>query len=465
MAYSDKVIDHYENPRNVGSFDKDDDGVGTGIVGAPACGDVMKLQIKVENGVIQDAKFKTYGCVVSNTKVNTPGGIRRVCELNENDDVLAWNGNTIVVNTIKSITKHVVDQDDLLVVTLARETSRNGVTARPHKLITTKDHIFFNAAQKVVEAQSLKPGDELFEITEFELRQLTNVRRRKDLRVKLSKRMKEFNKQFDHSTLPQNKKGYVHSATFKKKISQAIQMKWQDERYVSNWRYGMSKIDWTKPTSIEREFMRFFKAHDIPVKYSAGKVWIQTKYGPRSPDFIVPGKKRVIEVYTKNLPLCMENRSSTSDYVDRKHAEYANAGFEVLCLAVEDISSCLQDVQAFVHNGMKVLSVDSIKHGNELRGCERSGRGVVVYDIALNEGANVMFYNRAASHNCGSAIASSSLVTEWVKGMSVDDAMKIENSQIAEELSLPPVKIHCSVLAEDAIKAAIADYQKKQCTD
>ncbi len=62
MAYSDKVIDHYENPRNVGSFDKGDDSVGTGMVGAPACGDVMKLQIKVQDGIITDARFKTYGC-------------------------------------------------------------------------------------------------------------------------------------------------------------------------------------------------------------------------------------------------------------------------------------------------------------------------------------------------------------------------------------------------------------------
>ncbi len=63
MAYSDKVLDHYENPRNVGSFEKDDPNVGTGMVGAPACGDVMKLQIKVGNdGIIEDAKFKTYGC-------------------------------------------------------------------------------------------------------------------------------------------------------------------------------------------------------------------------------------------------------------------------------------------------------------------------------------------------------------------------------------------------------------------
>lgn len=64
MSYSDKVIDHYENPRNVGSFPKDDLTIGTGMVGAPACGDVMKLQIKVDNvtGIITDAKFKTYGC-------------------------------------------------------------------------------------------------------------------------------------------------------------------------------------------------------------------------------------------------------------------------------------------------------------------------------------------------------------------------------------------------------------------
>jgi nitrogen fixation NifU-like protein len=64
MAYSEKVVDHYENPRNVGSFDKSDTDIGTGMVGAPACGDVMKLQIKVDNatGIITDAKFKTYGC-------------------------------------------------------------------------------------------------------------------------------------------------------------------------------------------------------------------------------------------------------------------------------------------------------------------------------------------------------------------------------------------------------------------
>ena len=87
MAYSDKVIDHYENPRNVGGFDKGDDSVGTGMVGAPACGDVMKLQIKVNpaTGLIEDARFKTYGCgsaIASSSLVTEwvkghPAGCRR----------------------------------------------------------------------------------------------------------------------------------------------------------------------------------------------------------------------------------------------------------------------------------------------------------------------------------------------------------------------------------------------------
>ena len=68
---------------------------------------------------------------------------------------------------------------------------------------------------------------------------------------------------------------------------------------------------------------------------------------------------------------------------------------------------------------------------------------------------------RFKTYGCGSAIASSSLVTEWVKGMHIDDAVNLKNSQIAEELALPPVKIHCSILAEDAIKAAVADYRAK----
>lgn len=84
--------------------------------------------------------------------------------------------------------------------------------------------------------------------------------------------------------------------------------------------------------------------------------------------------------------------------------------------------------------------------------------------MKLEDGAHVFFTNRVGSHNCGSAIASSSLVTEWVKGKSLEDARRIRNTDIAAELALPPIKQHCSILAEDAIKAAVKDYISKHDT-
>jgi nitrogen fixation NifU-like protein len=86
---------------------------------------------------------------------------------------------------------------------------------------------------------------------------------------------------------------------------------------------------------------------------------------------------------------------------------------------------------------------------------------VMKLQIKINE-QNVIEDAKFKTFGCGSAIASSSLVTEWVKGKTIDEALKIKNTEIVEELSLPPIKIHCSVLAEDAIKAAIADYKKKK---
>ena len=95
-------------------------------------------------------------------------------------------------------------------------------------------------------------------------------------------------------------------------------------------------------------------------------------------------------------------------------------------------------------------------------GLRRAVEGdVMKLQIKVNE-AGVITDAKFKTYGCGSAIASSSLVTEWVKGKTLDEAVTIKNTAIAEELSLPPVKIHCSILAEDAIKAAIADYKSKQ---
>ena len=116
--------------------------------------------------------------------------------------------------------------------------------------------------------------------------------------------------------------------------------------------------------------------------------------------------------------------------------------------------------------------IDHYEHPRNVGSLDKSdesvGTGIVgapacvdVMKLQIKVENGVITDAKFKTYGCGSAIASSSLVTEWVKGMSIDKAMEIKNSQIAEELSLPPVKIHCSVLAEDAIKAAIRDYQQK----
>lgn len=463
MSYSDKVIDHYENPRNVGSFAKDDSTVGTGMVGAPSCGDVMRLQIKVnpETGLIEDARFKTYGCFTSNVEVNTPTKAIKISDLKIGDEVLAWDGLHIVNQKIKEIVIRTVPISELLKITFQREAYRKGMPPGKFSLLCTKEHVFWNHNNKPILAEDLHIGDELYEITEYELRKLTNIRHRPELKSKNSIRMLEFNKTFDHSTLPQNNKGYKHDEEFSKKISRASLELWKNDEYRKNWSEGMANIDKNLPTSIEKRFIELFEAHRIGARYSAGKIWIQTSSGPASPDFIIPGKKKCIEVYTKKMPAFMQDRSDTSDYVRKRKQQLLTAGYDSIFIAIEDIDNCLPEVQDFVHNGMKIVDISQVKHHNELRGCNRDGKDVLVYDLKLEDGAHVYFTNRVGSHNCGSAIASSSLVTEWVKGKTLDQAKQIKNTDIAQELALPPVKIHCSILAEDAIKAAIDDYRKK----
>lgn len=103
---------------------------------------------------------------------------------------------------------------------------------------------------------------------------------------------------------------------------------------------------------------------------------------------------------------------------------------------------------------------DELNVGTGMVGAPACG-DVMKLQIKVDPNSNIITDAKFKTYGCGSAIASSSLVTEWVKGKTIDEAGSIKNSQIAQELSLPPVKIHCSILAEDAIKAAIQDYRQK----
>lgn len=450
MSYSEKVLDHYENPRNVGTLDKNDPTVGTGMVGAPACGDVMKLQIKIEDGIIIDAKFKTYGCVASNTRILTDKKMTDICNLAIGDKVVAWNGISFIHNEIIDIIEKWVPISDCIKITF------NG-DSRTNKFIVHKEHIFWGAKGIPIEAQNLKIGDECFEILEKDIRNINNVGKRPEIRKLSSERMSGGQPHIDHSKLPQNTKGYKHSEEFKKKISIASKKNWESPEYIQNWAEGMKNIDLNaRPTLLEKKFIEEFKDIEDIEYVGDWNFVVNNRYNP---DFKIKNQNKVIEVYDPRWNYKGQNRSKEDWKVTR---EKQLEGYKVLFIPINEIHLAKEKVMNFIHNGIEVLNIETnLKDKRKLRGIEYTDTHIKVYDLKLKEGANIYFTGRVASHNCGSAIASSSLLTEWVKGKTIEEAYKIKNVDIAHELALPPVKIHCSVLAEDAIKAAIGDYNDK----
>src|SRR3989338_6338305 len=166
MAYSQKVLNHYENPKNVGSFAKEEKNVGTGLVGAPACGDVMKLQIKVsDDGIIEDACFKTFGCLPSNNLIATPKGYVAISKLCAGDEVWAWNGVAIVKNLVKSNIKSATHYSRLLKLYFGL---RKTITC-------TDDHVWWLADNRPIEAKDLTANMELLCATKNEFKSLNNV--------------------------------------------------------------------------------------------------------------------------------------------------------------------------------------------------------------------------------------------------------------------------------------------------
>lgn len=421
MAYSDKVIEHYENPRNVGTLDKEDPNVGTGLVGAPSCGDVMRLQLKInpETEVIEDAKFKTFGCVASNTPIATPNAYTKAKDLCVGSLVYSWDGNKITTATIQKVYKRSVSISSLIKIDFGYK----------HPLIVTKDHIFMGTSGEPIEAADLE-NQEIFEILESELRSLNNVGHKKWL--------KQLNKERMRINNPMYKPEVVQKSN--NPTNQKLRM--------------INSLKSKAQTNNEKEFQEHFS--DLPLVFIGdGSLIIENK----CPDFIVKDTNKVIDL-TSDVSWRL-SRSKT-DYEQNRKSLFEKNGYKYFHYIQGYTKE--EDFRRFVHNGISPINIKENLDFRDLKGSDKdleNPNNIIVYDFQLS-GPHTYFVYRAASHNCGSAIASSSLVTEWVKGKTITEAEELNNKQIVEELNLPPVKIHCSVLAEDAIKSAIADFRKKQ---
>lgn len=455
--YNETVMDHFMNPRNMGDI-KDADAIGE--VGAAACGDIMKISLKIDKQTnkVTDARFKTFGCLGGNSPIATPKGYTPIKNLNIGDEIWTWNGTSICKNTIKNIIKKKVSSDDLCILDFGLR----------KKIICTKDHVWWGADNRPLVTENLETGMEVLEMTERELRSINNVGKQQWLKDINSKEISKRNNLglMKQKELPQNQKGYKRKNPKISNLKTSISSKkmWKKPDYVKNWQEGMRRVQWKRPTLLEKKFIDKFINEELDLKYVGDyKFWINTPDGKRfNPDFKVNGQKKVIEVYTKKLPRFMQNRENQG-WMIQKRKDYASAGFDVMFVEESELDTCINDIQRFIHNGIVLKSKKEITHINELRGVEKSNNNYIVYDLELNEGSNCFFVLRAMSHNCGSAIAASSMATELIKGRTIDDLEKnFSNDNIVDALGgLPPVKIHCSVLAESALKAALEDYRKK----
>ncbi len=425
------------------------------------CGDVIKLQIRVdpETDTIIDSKFKTFGCLAGNVKIATPKGYVQIKSLSVNDTVYAWNGKDIVENEIEEINIKWVNYKKLL---------RFEFEGSCHfQFICSNDHIWWLASDTPIEAKNLNIGDELLHITENELRSRNNIGRTDWMKQKASDTMTLTNSsnKIDRSKMPQHQKG-KSMEHLSDKISIGMKKRWNDPEYVKRWQKGMDGASNTRPTSVEKIFIELFEKNNIDCRYVGdSQFWcsVKGKKGGINPDFKVNGQSKVIEVYDSKMPKFMMDRSN-DDWINIRTNQFEESGFKSLFLNIRDTDAneMILEVQNFIHNGLKVVKKTIIVDKRQLRGLEKDNDNVKLYDIRLKEGANVFFAGRVGTHNCGSAIATSSYTTEAVKGKTFDEALSLKDMDIAKHLFLPPVKYHCAKLSEDAIAAAIADYRKKQ---
>lgn len=447
--YHKRVIDHYENPRNVGSLDKTKKNVGTGLVGAPAC---IHSDTKI---AVADKRRN-----VSVKTLYLENKIIKVWSYNLKKNIYEIKNARVIKNNFKKPMKKIFFDDNSFI-------------------ICTHDHNFLLKNNIYLEAEKI--NNEFlrsFESEEF-------AEKCSDYNHKIMK-IENLQGEFDCFDLQVeennnfgviiNEKKNIHTGIIIKNCGDVMKIQ--------------IEVD-DKGTIIDTKFKTFgCLAGDVKIATPKGYVQIKSLsvsdivYAWNGND-IVENEIEEINIkwvnYKNLLRFEFEGNSRFKFICSHDHiwwlaldkpieAENLNIGDELLHITENELRSrnnigrtdlMILKVQNFMHNGLKVLDKTNITDKRQLIGLEIDNDNVKLYDIRLKEGANVFFAGRKGTHNCGSAISSSSYASELIKGKNIYDADKISNRDIAKHLSLPPVKIHCSLLVEDGIKEAIKDYKKK----
>ncbi len=424
--YNKKVLDHYNNPRNVGSLDSSKKSVGTGLVGAPAC-----IHEDTLIGLADGRRYES----VKNLYL-------------ENKIVPVWSYNIERKNyEIKNA--RIIKQENKK--PMVKVTLDDGSC-----LICTKDHKFLTRNLEYTECQNVNKSS----IIPFKL----NKKGFNDIAPTI-KKLEILQSLFDCYDLQvegNNNFAIITKITAETGIIlhncgdvMKIQIEVKDDIIVDAKfkTFGCLAGNVIIATPKGYVKIRSLSIGDIVYAWN-GKCTVENE--------IVEINNKWIN-YKDLLTFEFEGSCHFKFICSIDHiwwlasdkpieAENLNIGDELIHITENEIG----------HNELKVLNKKKVTKKTQIRGLEMDGNNVKLYDLRLKEGANVFFAGRIGTHNCGSAIASSSYGTEYIKGKDISEAYKVHNQVISKHLGLPPVKLHCSMLLEDGIKAAIDNYKKKQ---
>jgi NifU-like protein involved in Fe-S cluster formation len=480
LPYSEKVMDHFTNPRNVGEIP---DASGVGTVGNAICGDVMKMFLKIENDIIVDVKFKTFGCLPPKERiVSSKGGWVEISQVKKGTKVVNsegketqavelynrnYNGKMFTINPFVSPFNSFRVTAEHPIYCLKRENIQGARRYGPKcDWLRVREENLFATVPDFVKASDLAKGDYLVFNVNKEVRDdclFTNEvmrllgyylsegyiiaqggavafafnKKEKKLINELKNILKKFVGKEPNSRIRDNvEEVYICS----RKLVRFLML-------------HCGKLARNKSLSEDILLLPFSKQWELIQTYLSGDGDMYRRRPKNSKTYRFTTVSESIAIQMQEMLArggifaSIRKIMKTNCYIDNRKLKDS-----VQYL----VSFKLVRANKFVHYNNKYFFVP-------IRSIEIKNFKGKVYNFQVCEKPNTYLAKGFVVHNCGAAVATSSMVTEMVKGKSIEEALKISNKAVAEALGgLPPVKMHCSVLAEEALRSALADYYKKQ---
>ncbi len=479
--YSDKVMDHFRNPRNVGEIP---DASGIGNVGNSICGDIMRLYIKVdENEIITDAKFKTFGCLPPETEVVLPGGgWRRIDSISKGENVINNEGKEALVGDIFE-NKYSGPMVDIMPFV----SPVNKFSATPnHPIFVIKRASLKKSRKRSSKCDWLQVDRRELETANPDYVSAGGLEKGDYLVYTTNKEVKD-NPLFDRNIM--RLLGYYLSEGYliAKERAVAFALNKKEKKMIEDVKHllylftGKSASERVRGNVCEvwcssTKLASFLKLHcgslarnkilskDVMLlPYDKQKEMVKT-YIMGDGDFYRrrPEGSFTYRITTTSIRLAVQAQEILARggiFAAIKETLKTGCfieGRKIKPSLMYIIAFQLERKHAFVKRAKDYFLVP-------IRSVEKSHYDGVVHNLQINDWTNSYLVKGFAVHNCGAAIATSSMVTELVKGKPVKEALKISNHAVAEALGgLPKIKMHCSVLAEQALRSAIDDYLAKK---